>query len=290
MTFNANKAQKTTTKIDISPLSAKIKRSDRIMVLGSCFATNIGGKLIDEGYDVCVNPFGTLFNPASIYASIERLRNGRPFTAEECVQMGAGSPLICSFSHYTKFARASAEEFLANANEALEKACEFWRSCNKVIVTFGTAWVFRWMGPLPGGSGPECRKGTIVSNCLKRDAKEFRRERLSVDDIVRLWKDEPFEGENKEWIFTVSPIRHFKDGAHGNQLSKATLLLAVDEIVDHLCRRQGANAAEYFPSYEIVLDELRDYSWYAEDLVHPSPEAVDYIWLRFKESCTRREK
>lgn len=277
-------AQKNTTKIDTTQCTVTIVKTDRIMVLGSCFAANIGKKLEEEGYDVCVNPFGTLFNPASVYASIERMRSGEPFTAGECVQMGAGSPLICSFSHYTKFARASVEEFLANANEALEKACEFWRSCNKVIVTFGTAWVFRWMGPLPGGSGPERRMGTIVSNCLKRDAKEFRRERLSVEEIVSLWKDEPFEGENKEWIFTVSPIRHFKDGAHGNQISKATLLLAVDEIVGNLCLRQGADAAEYFPSYEIVLDELRDYSWYAEDLVHPSLQAVDYIWQRFKES------
>ena len=277
-------AQKNTTKIDTTPFPVKIEKTDRIMVLGSCFAANIGAKLIEEGYDVCVNPFGTLFNPASIYASIERMRSGRLFTAEECVQMGAGSALVCSFSHYTKFARATVEEFLADANEALEKACEFWRSCNKVIVTFGTAWVFRWMGPLPGGSGPGCRKGTIVSNCLKRDAKEFRRERLTMSEIIQMWKDDPLEGENKEWIFTVSPIRHFKDGAHGNQISKATLLLAVDEIVSSLCRRQGAGAAEYFPSYEIVLDELRDYSWYAEDLVHPSQAAVDYIWKRFKES------
>ena len=277
-------AQKNTTKIDTTPFPVRIEKTDRIMVLGSCFAANIGAKLIEEGYDVCVNPFGTLFNPASIYASIERMRSGRSFTAEECVQMGAGSALVCSFSHYTKFARATVEEFLANANEALEKACEFWRSCNKIIVTFGTAWVFRWMGPLPGVSGPGCRKGTIVSNCLKRDAKEFRRERLTMSEIIQMWKDDPLEGENKEWIFTVSPIRHFKDGAHGNQISKATLLLAVDEIVSSLCRRQGAGAAEYFPSYEIVLDELRDYSWYAEDLVHPSQAAVDYIWKRFKES------
>ena len=284
MTFSTKIAQKITTKTDIPPCTVSLKRTDRIMVLGSCFAANIGAKLIEEGYDVCVNPFGTLFNPASIYASIERMRSGRLFTAEECVQMGAGSALVCSFSHYTKFARATVEEFLADANEALEKACEFWRSCNKIIVTFGTAWVFRWMGPLPGGSGPGCRKGTIVSNCLKRDAKEFRRERLSVNDIVQLWKNEPFQDEHKEWIFTVSPIRHFKDGAHGNQISKATLLLAVDEIVSNMDRRQEAGAAEYFPSYEIVLDELRDYSWYAEDLVHPSQAAVDYIWKRFKES------
>ncbi|MCQ2115450.1 MAG: GSCFA domain-containing protein [Bacteroidales bacterium] len=249
----------------------RISKDDSILILGSCFAANIGERLLAEGYDVCLNPFGTLFNPSSVAQSLERLASARPFTGDECVQMGAGSEFWCSFSHYTKFARASREEFLENANAALASAADFFRRCNKVIVTFGTAYVF------------EHESGRIVSNCLKRPAKEFKRYRLSVEDIYNIWYpllDGILDG--REVLFTVSPIRHMADTAHGNQLSKSTLLLAVDKL---LCEAGKTGLRAYYPAYEIVLDELRDYRWFASDEVHPSAEAVEYIWNRFKKDC-----
>ena len=243
-----------------------ISYKDKIMMLGSCFSDNIGRQLQDYGFDVCINPFGTLYNPASIVSAIERLVSRKPFTADDCVEIGAGSTRICSFHHHTSMSGKDAEEFLAKANAALEEAADFFHDCNKIIITLGTSWCFRHTG-----------SGAIVSNCLKHPAAEFRRERLSPDEISRILKKITATGcgRPKEYIFTVSPIRHFKDGAHGNQLSKAGLLLGIDAAT-------GDNS-DYFPAYEIVMDELRDYRFYAEDMCHPSSQAVGYIRDRFLE-------
>ena len=252
-----------------------ISYSDKIMMLGSCFSENIGVQLKNFGFDVCVNPFGVLYNPVSILNSVERMLEKRLFTLEDCIQIGAGDTRFCSFSHHTSFARENAETFIAEANAALEKAAENFRKCTKVIITLGTSWCFRHL-----------ERDFIVSNCLKRPAAEFRRERLRVQEttdalqrIIDLCAEKAAEDPgfvSKEFIFTVSPIRHFKDGAHGNQISKSTLLLGIEEVV-----ADSANRADYFPAYEIVMDELRDYRFYAEDMCHPSSQAVDYIRERF---------
>ena len=252
-----------------------ISYSDKIMMLGSCFSENIGVLLKNFGFDVCVNPFGVLYNPVSILNSVERMLLNKQFSLEDCVQIGAGDTRFCSFSHHTSFAREDAEAFITEANAALEKAAEDFRKCNKVIITLGTSWCFRHL-----------ERDFIVSNCLKRPAAEFRRERLRVQEtsaalqrIIDLCAERAAEDPgfvSKEFIFTVSPIRHFKDGAHGNQISKSTLLLGIEEVVAN-----AENSADYFPAYEIVMDELRDYRFYAEDMCHPSSQAVDYIRERF---------
>ena len=244
-----------------------ISKDDRILVLGSCFAANMGERLSAEGYDVCINPFGTLFNPVSIHNSLLRLRSGKPFTEDECVLMGSGAGKWCSFNHYTLFAKEKKEDFLRGANDALEAASAFYRDCDKLIITFGTAFCFRHLG-----------KNMVVSNCLKLPAREFERFRLGVDEIVSLYADLPAD---KDIIFTVSPVRHLADGAHGNQLSKSTLLLAEEKIVAADPARRS-----YFPSYEIMLDELRDYSWYADDKVHPNAGAIEHITGKFLEQNT----
>jgi hypothetical protein len=241
-----------------------ISYDDKIMMLGSCFSDNIGKRLSELGFDVCVNPFGTLYNPASIASAVSRLVNGEHFTEKDCVEIGAGCERVCSFSHHTSFSGTDAKEFLTKANDALDTASLFFRECNKVIITLGTSWCFRHIGT-----------GSIVSNCLKHPAAEFQRERLEVQEIATLLKDiiKTDCGKRKEYIFTVSPIRHFKDGAHGNQLSKAGLLLGIDSVIrDH---------ADYFPAYEIVMDELRDYRFYAEDMCHPTSQTTEYILERF---------
>ena len=236
-----------------------ISYSDKILMTGSCFTDNIGRLLTNYGFDVCVNPFGTLYNPASVAESIKRLIDGNEFRAEDCVEIGAGDARICSFHHHTSFARKSKEEFIENANERLAEASAFFKECNKVIITLGTSWCYRHI-----------EKDIIVSNCLKRNAKEFVREFIPATETASLLKEIMDMCPDKEFIFTVSPIRHFKDGAHGNQLSKASLLLGINET-----------GAEYFPAYEIMMDELRDYRFYAEDMCHPSEQAVNYIGERF---------
>ena len=268
------------TPVADEPCKVGISYEDKIMMLGSCFTDNIGRQLVDYGFDVCVNPFGTLYNPVSILRSVERLISGTPFTAEDCVQIGAGDTRWCSFSHHTSFARASREEFLEHANMALKAAHEHFLSCSKVIITLGTSWCFRHK-----------ESDAIVSNCLKHHASEFFRERLSAAEvtealrrIVELCCESSAGVCPKQFIFTVSPIRHFKDGAHGNQISKSALLLGIDDLLAGLPGDLSMNPfyfADYFPAYEIVMDELRDYRFYAEDMCHPTQQTVDYIRERF---------
>lgn len=294
---------KLTTPVEFPKAGVGISYGDRIMVLGSCFADNVGKRLKDRGFELCLNPFGTLYNPASIEGSIARLDNGEHFVESDCVQIGSGSTKWGSFHHHTLMARETLEEFLANANESLDRAAEFWQTCNKVIVTFGTSWCFRHIGF--GGKVP-----LIVSNCLKRDAGEFRREFIPAEITAEIVRRIVEEHPDKDFIFTVSPIRHFKDGAHGNQLSKASLLIGLDEALKAVSGQPTASTptsgkqvsgqpiagqtssakvlqdcekprCDYFPAYEIMLDELRDYRFYAEDMIHPSEQAVNYIFERF---------
>ena len=249
-----------------------ISYKDRILMLESCFSDSIGRQLADFGFNVCVNPFGTLYNPISILKSVERLASGKEFTDEDCIAIGAGDERICSFSHHTSFARGTREEFLDNANRALKEAREFFLNADKLIITLGTSWCFRHKD-----------KDMTVSNCLKRPSGEFIRERLSVEETAAaLSRIRELTGARI--ILTVSPIRHFKDGAHGNQLSKATLLLGIEEFLAGCPVDLSMNPrypAEYFPSYEIVMDELRDYRFYAEDMCHPSQQTVSHIRERF---------
>ena len=253
------------TPVETGRSKVGVSLNDKIVILGSCFADNMGQKMVDLGFDVCLNPFGTLYNPVSVCNSVARLTSGIPFSKDECVQMGAGAGLVCSFSHHTSFARRTEDEFLQVANASLKEASLRWKAASKVIITLGTAWIYEYL-----------RSGETVSNCLKIDAKEFSRRRLSVRETATLLMNMIARHPEKEFMFTVSPIRHFKDGAHGNQISKSTLLLALDEVLAKFPER-----CEYFPAYEIVLDELRDYRFYAADMIHPSDQAVDYLWSRF---------
>lgn len=253
------------TPVETDRSKVGVSLNDKIVILGSCFADNMGQKMVDLGFDVCLNPFGTLYNPVSVCNSVARLTSGIPFSKDECVQMGAGAGLVCSFSHHTSFARRTEDEFLQVANASLKEASLRWKAASKVIITLGTAWIYEYT-----------RSGETVSNCLKIEAKEFTRRRLSVRETATLLMNMIARHPEKEFIFTVSPIRHFKDGAHGNQISKSTLLLALDEVLAKFPER-----CEYFPAYEIVLDELRDYRFYAADMIHPSDQAVDYLWSRF---------
>ena len=240
-----------------------ISYNDRILLLGSCFTDNIGKLLKNYSFDVCCNPFGTLYNPASILSSIKRLKDGTKFVENDCIEIGAGDNRICSFFHHTSFAKDTRETFLENANAALAEASEFFHSCNKIIITLGTSWCFR-----------HHEKDMIVSNCLKRNPNEFTRELLEMGQVRNILLEIMSLCPEKEFIFTVSPIRHFKDGAHGNQLSKATLMIGINEALK-------VKEGDYFPAYEIMMDELRDYRFYAEDMCHPSQQAVGYIGERF---------
>ena len=247
------------TPVTLEGAPVSISYNDKIVVLGSCFADEIGGRMAAAGFRVLQNPFGTLYNPVSIGNAIARLGSGAPFGPEDVVEMGAGAGRYCSFWHHTSFARETPEAFLENANAALAEAAAFWKECNRVVVTLGTAWAFRAEAT-----------GETVANCLKRPAAEFERYRLTVPQTAAILRGLVQRHADKQFVFTVSPIRHLADGAHGNQLSKSTLLLATEGL-------------PYFPAYEIMMDELRDYRWWAEDMVHPSKQAASYLCDRFIE-------
>lgn len=243
------------TKVHIAPAGRKIAYADRILSLGSCFADSVAAKMREYCLPVVSNPFGTLYNPLSI---------------AQAVQGGAERDLVFHDGLYHSLERHGSFSF-ADRQEA-EKAVRdsallmrrAWEEATVVIVTFGTAWVYEY-------------EGRVVANCHKLPASRFTRRRLGVDEIVDTWTAVMDANSGKHFIFTVSPIRHVKDGLHENQLSKGILLQAVERLT--------ARGADYFPAYEIVLDELRDYRYYAEDMVHPSPAAVSYIWERFVETC-----
>lgn len=267
------------TPVTDNPCKVGISYKDKIMMLGSCFTDSIGKQLDDLGFDVMVNPFGTLYNPVSILNSVKRLISGEDFHDDECVQIGAGDERWCSFSHHTSYACSSREDFLTLANSRLQSAREHFMRCNKVIITLGTSWCFRHI-----------HSGMTVSNCLKHLPSEFARYRLSVSEVseaLRLMTglgNGLVECAPKQFIFTVSPIRHFKDGAHGNQISKSTLLLGIEEFLEGCpvdLSMDPFYPADYFPAYEIVMDELRDYRFYSEDMCHPSDQTVNYIRERF---------
>lgn len=259
-----NKDMKLQTPVTDIACRNQIGFDNRILMIGSCFSDNIGTILSDYGFNVAVNPFGTLYNPVSVTNALKRLEGGWPFAEDDCVEMGSGAGLICSFRHHTSFARKTAEEFLANANKSLAEAADFYKNCDRIIITLGTNRCYR-----------NIQSGEIVSNCLKRPAYEFDIQAVQPTQIAAMLST-IVEKSDKKFIFTVSPIRHFKDGAHINQLSKAALLTGVDMLCNAYPDR-----CDYFPAYEIMMDELRDYRFYAEDMVHPSDQAVKYIAERF---------
>ena len=239
-----------------------IAYGDSLLFLGSCFADEVGGICRGLGFNAMVNPFGVLYNPASIAQSVERLDSGKPFVAEEVIKVGEEQ--YCTFSHNTAFWNPSENTLLQQVNQSLAEAHAHFMKSKWVIISLGTSWVFR-----------NRENGKVVSNCHKLPAKLFERQFLSVEQSFRYLSEIVQQHPEKQFVITVSPLRHLKDGLHENQLSKAALLLAVDEV----CKQCGN--AYYFPAYEILLDELRDYRFYKEDMVHPTEQAVRYIWERF---------
>ena len=252
------------TEINIKPLEQTVVYADALLFLGSCFADEVGVICKGLGFNALVNPFGVLYNPASIAQSVERLDSGRPFTRDDVIAVGERQ--YCTFNHNTAFWNTSEDMLLQTINQRLGEAHEHFMKSKWLVVSLGTSWVFKHR-----------MSGQIVSNCHKLPAHQFDREFLTVERSSQYLSGIVERHPEKQFIFTVSPLRHLKDGMHGSQLSKAALLLAVNEIC-----RQFANA-HYFPAYEIMLDELRDYRFYKEDMVHPTEQAVRYIWEHFAE-------
>lgn len=263
------------TIVDIKPSEWKIGYEDKILLVGSCFADSIGQMMAQRELNVTCNPFGTLYNPLSIAQAI----NAKISKCEnEKIPLIYHDGLWHSMAHHGAFSRPTREEAEEAVRQSIQNMQRALEEATVVIITFGTAWVYQMandQSPITNDK-LQMSNDSVVANCHKMPEQWFTRRRLTVDEIVRTWMLITARYPDKHWLFTVSPIRHIRDGLHENQLSKATLLMAVEQL----------NHA-YFPAYEIMLDELRDYRFYADDLVHPSQMAVEYIWERFIEAyCT----
>ena len=254
------------TKVQINPSETKIGYQDKILLLGSCFADNIGEKFGEHYFQATVNPFGTLYNPASIMKAITL-----SFKHDNKHYILQHNGLWHSMMHHGSFSHPDKNELLSRYNESLTIMRNALQEASTIVVTFGTSWIYQM-------------EGMVVANCHKIPAERFRRDCMTVGRIIDMWLPLLVQIPNKHWIFTVSPIRHIKDGLHANHLSKATLLQAIDTLIVNARGLNPSSSYSYFPSYEIMLDELRDYRFYAEDMVHPSQVAVDYIWQRFVET------
>jgi hypothetical protein len=239
------------------------------MLLGSCFTENIGKTMVNRKLPALVNPFGVIYNPISVNLVLKRIIQGKPYGNDELTHY---NNQWISLNHHTSFSKPNQAECLEEINLSLSNAHNFWQKTQRLIITFGTARVFYL-----------AKTGKPVANCHKIPAKEFTRKLLSTEEIVDVWKSEfeeiLREKPNLKVILTVSPVRHWKDGSEGNQLSKATLILAINRLIEIF-----PNNLVYFPTYEIVMDDLRDYRFYNDDMLHPSPLAVEYIWEKFKDS------
>jgi lysophospholipase L1-like esterase len=255
------------TKIPLQPQEHnQLDYNSNVLLLGSCFVENIGKKLDYFKFQNLQNPFGILFHQLAIETLITNAINEKEYTEEDI--FFHNEQWHCYDAH-SKLSASSKEELLNNLNQQIKATNQQINESTHIIITLGTAWVYRHI-----------ETDTIVANCHKVPQKKFLKELLSADEIseslesiIALIKSVNIK---VSILFTVSPVRHLKDGFVGNTQSKAQLISAIHQVVE------SRSSIYYFPSYEIMMDELRDYRFYAEDMIHPNQTAVDYIWDKFR--------
>jgi hypothetical protein len=255
------------TTFSIDPSDERIDYNTPVMFIGSCFATEIGNKMKEGRMKTLINPAGVVYNPVSAGNTLDIILEKKNFGLKD---LHTFNGVNFSFSHYTDFSSEDPSKVLDKINLSTETAADFLKQARFLFITFGTARVFRLN-----------ETGEIVSNCHKIPASQFTREILAVDQIVSAWNEilDRLNSFNPgiRVIFTISPVRHWKDGAHGNQISKSILFLAVEQLLGHRV------VSGYFPAYELIMDDLRDYRFYAGDMLHLSQAAVNYVWKAFSD-------
>ncbi len=252
------------TEIEIPNYSDRIEHSAPIFTIGSCFASSIGARLSDSKFNVVTNPMGVIFNPLSIASALERLDSCRVVERSE---LRSSQGVYYHYDFHSSLSSVDPTQALDSMNRAVVEGHNALKSCQWLIITLGTMWVYELV-----------ESGDVVANCHKEPARNFVRRAATLSEITQALSSIVERYPSKRVIFSISPIRHIADGLVDNSLSKATLRVAVESVTT-----QYSNAL-YFPSFEILVDDLRDYRFYAEDMVHPTTQAVDYIWQRFSES------
>lgn len=253
------------TQVPLAKAENQIDYTSRLMLLGSCFVENIGDKLSYYKFQILQNPFGILFHPLAIENLISRAIHQKQYTEDEVFFL---NDRWQSYDAHSDLSSLTKEGLLQNLNSGLLQSQLQINSASHIVITLGTAWAYQLK-----------ESGKEVANCHKVPQKAFGKQLLSIEKISQSLKEIINHigavNSEAEIIFTVSPVRHLKDGFVENQQSKAHLITAVHQVL-----KKGK--AVYFPSYELMMDELRDYRFYAKDMVHPNDLAIDYIWEKFK--------
>jgi hypothetical protein len=257
------------TEVALPEYPFSLDHESPVLLMGSCFTENIGRQLERYRFPVCINPFGVTYNPLSVKRGLEALMDKDAYEAQD---LNLHNNLWFSFDHYTGYSSPDRDKALEKINSSFHSAKELLDKAGVLILTWGTSWIYTYN-----------KTGRVVCNCHKIPAKEFTRTQLSTEEIIAAYQTllpRLFEFNGKlKIIHTVSPVRHWKDGAHGNQLSKAALLLAGENL-----QKQFPGQFFYFPSYEIVMDELRDYRFYSADMLHTNEQTTAYIWEKFQKT------
>lgn len=254
------------TPVPILESNDKLEIEDLVFSIGSCFSSEISSLLEKGQIQTCHNPFGTLFNPYSIAKAIRAVHDSKMYTQEDLIQY---QDKVISLDHHSKYSSGFAHKTLEKINADIEVSNRFLQSTKWVVVTFGSAYVHEFL-PRP----------QIVANCHKLPGNYFKKRLLSAEEVKNSMQQTVEDlldicPEGVKFLFTLSPVRHTKEGIVENQRSKALLLSSMHEIVEQY------EEVIYLPIYEIMLDELRDYRFYKEDMIHPSAQAVNYIFEKF---------
>ncbi len=261
------------TQIFTKKSEVSFNHDAKLLLLGSCFTENIGEKLGNSGFNINLNPFGIVYNPVSVAQSLTEIIECRKYSIENLVH---GRGLWHSFNHHGEFSAVDENHCIENINQQIIKAHHDIFNIDYLLITLGTSHVFRLSN-----------EGSVVANCHKFPSSHFTEEYLGIEAIVSAMKLAISKlnsiNQKVKIVFSVSPVRYLKDGFEANNLSKATILLAINEL------ERNFDNVSYFPAYEIMMDDLRDYRFYAEDMLHPSSLAVDYIWEKFKSSYFTEE-
>ena len=257
------------TEVGMPKIDKTLSYRKNAMMVGSCFTENIGNYLQKHGFPILTNPCGILYNPASIATCIDILIVKQQLKSSD---LFLANDLWNNFNFHSRFSHSDPETALERMNGSLATASRQLQSASHLFITFGTAWIYR-----------NIDTGAIVGNCHKLPAGQFSRERLTVEEMTDLWimlLQRLFEfSPNIHIVLTISPIRHMKDGSFENQISKSALFLLVDNLLTHFATRR----INYFPSYELMMDELRDYRFYAGDMLHLSETAIAFIQEKFND-------
>jgi lysophospholipase L1-like esterase len=257
---------KTTLKPD--KYDFNISHQSKLMFFGSCFTENIGNKLLENKFNVIINPFGILYNPISIANSIKYIINKKEFIKDDFFYSNG---LWNSFDFHSRFSEIEPNAMIKKINDDVNSANVFLKDLNVLFITFGTSWIYNLN---------ETNK--TVANCHKLPSALFNKKILNIEEIYKVYFDLISElrtyNKNLKIIFTISPVRHLKDGFKENNLSKSILRVATEQLINQF------DNCFYFPAFELMTDDLRDYRFYNDDLIHPSESAVNYIFYFFAHS------